>query len=63
MDVTELSREQLLELKQSLLESVVGHEPSWYEVACADDIVSDEQVHEEYGEISFTPSDFFCTAM
>ena len=63
MDVTELSREQLLELKQSLLESVVGHEPSWYEYACAGDIVSDEQVYEEYGGISFTPSDFFCTAL
>nr|DAG40080.1 MAG TPA: hypothetical protein [Caudoviricetes sp.] len=63
MDVTELSREQLLELKQSLLESVVGHQPSWYECAYADDIVSDKQVYEEYGGTDFTPSDFFCTAM
>lgn len=63
MDVTELSREHLLELKQSLLESVVGHEPSWYEYACADDIVSDKQVYEEFEGIQFTSSDFFCTAM
>lgn len=63
MDVTELSREQLLELKQSLLESVVGHEPSWCECACADDIVYDEQVYEEFEGIQFTSSDFFCTAM
>lgn len=63
MDVTELSREQLLELKQSLLESVVGHEPSWYECAYTDDIVSDKQVYEEFEGILFTSSDFFCTAM
>ena len=60
MDVTELSREQHLELKQSLLESVVGHEPSWYEFASADSIVSDAQVYEEYEGVRFTPSDFFC---
>ena len=47
-------------LKQSMLESVLGHEPSWYELASADSIVSDAQVYEEYEGVRFTPADFFC---
>ena len=59
MDVRELSREQLIELKQRYLEMLadegsyaevldVDHnEPSYWDLANADDIV---------------PDDFFCTA-
>lgn len=60
MDVTELSRDCLEMLKQSMLESVLGHEPSWYEFASADSIVSDAQVYEYYEGVRFTPADFFC---
>ena len=59
MDVTELSRDCLEMLKQSMLESVLGHKPSWYEFASADSIVSDAQVYEEYEGVRFTPADFF----
>jgi hypothetical protein len=62
MKVQELNREQLIELKQSFLcnkqESV-----SWGELADADDIVSDEELFEEYGHIEFTDEDFFCSVV
>lgn len=49
MGLDELSRDQIVQLKQSMLEEVLGEEPSWYELAMADDIVSDEKLEEEYG--------------
>lgn len=61
MKVTELSREQLIELKQSYL-CDNGYEPSWYELATADNLVSDETVFEEYEDVHFVNDDFFCTA-
>lgn len=41
MSVEELSRDQLIELKQNYLKEVLGEEPSWYDLANADNIVSD----------------------
>ena len=44
MYVSELSREQLVELKSTMLEAILGYEPSYGELAIADELVSDEQV-------------------
>lgn len=59
MGLDELSRDQIVQLKQSMLEEVLGEEPSWYDLAMADDIVSDEKLEEEYGATHFTEGDFF----
>lgn len=59
MGLDELSRDQIIQLKQSMLEEVLGEEPSWYDLAMADDIVSDEKLEEEYGGTQFVEGDFF----
>lgn len=59
MGLDELSRDQIVQLKQSMLEEVLGEEPSWYDLAMADDIVSDEKLEEEYGGTRFVEGDFF----
>lgn len=59
MGLDELSRDQIVQLKQSMLEEVLGEEPSWYDLAMADDIVSDEKLEEEYGVTHFVEGDFF----
>ena len=60
MYVSELSRGQLVELKSTMLEAILGYEPSYGELAIADELVSDEQVEEEYGGVCFTSDDFWC---
>lgn len=61
MSVYELSREQLIELKQIYL-CLQGDALSYGELAAADDIVNDETVLEGYAATSFTDDDFCCTA-
>lgn len=61
MYISELSREQLVGLKSTMLEAILGYEPSWGEMAMADELVSDEQVEEEYGGTYFTSDDFCCS--
>lgn len=61
MDVRDLTRDQKIELKQSMLEDVLGHEPSWGDLADADSIVSDEQMIEKYDGVAFVNEDFFCS--
>lgn len=65
MTVHELSANQLSELKQNylcqhLLETE-DRTPSWDELACADDIVSDETIYEAYAATDFVEDDFFCS--
>lgn len=64
--VYDLSAEQILELKQDYLfehlEEVEGRSPSWYEIANANDIVSDWIIFDNYSHITFTDDDFSCTA-
>ena len=63
--VTELSEEQLEELKTNMLfESFNerGEEPSYGDIADVDDYISDKEVFDEYGAFEFTDDDFFCTA-
>lgn len=60
MNVRELSREQLIELKQGYL-TQKGN-PSYGELAAADELVPDETIFEEYSATEFTPDDFVCAA-
>ena len=74
MDVHDLSSEQMLELKQHYLEQLASegsfaevmdcdyNEPSYYDLANANEIVPDDVVFHEYDGIKFVPDDFFCTA-
>lgn len=66
MTVTELNKEQLTELKQAYLTNhmleVEDREPSYGELAEADDIVPDELVFEYYDGTVFSNDDFACTA-
>lgn len=58
MTFDELNREQITQLKQSILcerqEAV-----SWGELADADELISDELLKENYSGITFTEEDFF----
>ena len=56
-NLTALQREQL---KITVLEDVLGYEPSWNEVAFADDIVSDEYIEEVFAGVNFVEDDFWC---
>lgn len=74
MNVRDLSREQLTELKQRYLTQLADKgsysevldvdydEPSYWDLANADEIVPDDVVFEKYADISFVKDDFFCTA-
>ena len=60
MTVHELTREQLIELKQHML--CEQGTPSYGELADADELISDEAVFAEFDVTDFTEDDFFCTA-
>ena len=74
MTVHELSRDQLVELKQNYLSELADEgsyaevmdcdydEPSYWDLAYADEIVPDDVIFHEYEGISFVTDDFFCTA-
>lgn len=63
MDFSEISRSQILQLKQQclmeLLEERENRCPSYGELADADEIVSDEMVAAQYAGTVFSPEDFF----
>ena len=64
MTVQELTRDQLIEIKGSMLierMDAEGDSPSWGEIADADNLISDEDVFEEYANTVFTEADFFCS--
>ena len=62
MKVNELSREQLIELKQSMLDEILDGCVSWEDIIRADEIVSDDRARDEYDGVEFSPDDFFCSA-
>ena len=74
MNVRDLSREQLTELKQNYLEQLANegtysevlscdhNEPSYWDMINADEIVPDDVIFENYADICFVRDDFFCTA-
>lgn len=65
MKVEELSREQLVELKQNYLTELSdkrnGEGVSYWELANADELVSDEEIFDYYAGTDFVPEDFFCS--
>ena len=74
MDVTELSRKQLVELKCNYMSELVNEgsfaeilgvdydEPSYWDFANADEIIPDDVIMKNYEGTCFVPDDFFCTA-
>lgn len=65
MEVKDLSRDQLIELKQALLSQRYdskGESPSYGELADVDELISDEEIFAAYAGTSFSEDDFFCTA-
>lgn len=71
MTVTELTRDQLIQLKQNYMieladsgefSEVMGVDydaPSWGELAWADDIIPDHVIFEHYAGTDFVEDDFF----
>lgn len=64
--VSELSREQMIELKQNYLDQhlleVEDRGISYDELANADNIVSDDMIFQTYDSFIFSDDDFCCTA-
>ena len=59
MKLKDLTPVQKLELKQTLLTQ--DRDVSYGELANADELVSDKQLEDAYGDTEFTEDDFFCT--
>ena len=66
MTVSELNRNQMIELKQSYLcqhyDECEDRSPSYGELAAADELVSDKIIYENYGGYEFSEDEFCCTA-
>ena len=66
MKVTELSRDELIELKQRYLmekrDEAHEDEPSYGELASVDELISDDEVFAEFDYIDFEKDDFFCNS-
>jgi len=74
MYISELSREQLIELKEhymielsdeGIYAEIMGvdwDEPSMGEIANADELIPDDVIFNHYEGFTFSDEDFFCTA-
>lgn len=60
MKVTELSKEELSELKQRYYLSKNIKDISIDEIIRIDEIISDEEIIEKFSGINFVKDDFFC---
>jgi hypothetical protein len=60
MNVTELNRDQLNELKQAYAEQLATDGITWGELAAATEI-PDDIIFEHYADIDFVNDDFFCS--
>ena len=58
MLTTELSREQLIQLKQAMLFNDNEDGVSYEELSKADELISDEAIHERFAGFRFSPDDF-----
>lgn len=70
MEVTELNRDQLVQLKQAYMAQLADEglfaemfnvdydEPSWSDIANADELVSDEVIFEHFEGSDFVEEDF-----
>lgn len=57
MNVLELNRDQLTQLKQAMLFDRIDG-PSWGELAEADALITDGEAHEYFAGVHFVPDDF-----
>lgn len=63
MELAELSREQIIELKEHILcQDKEAEGVSYGELLDADELIPDSRVKEEYSGTIFSEDDFFCTA-
>lgn len=61
MNVKELNRKELLELKQKIFLATQDNAPIyWSDLAYINEIISDKEVFKRYEGVSFTKEDFFC---
>jgi len=63
--VTELTRDELIELKQWMIDErneAQGEGTSWGELGDADELITDEEVFERYRDVHFCDEDFFCNS-
>lgn len=58
MTIDNLTASQREQLKITVLEDVLSHEPSYNEITMADDIVSDEYIKEKFAGVNFVEEDF-----
>lgn len=61
MTLKDLNRDQRIELKQRILteqRDAIGETPSWGELADADELVSDEDLHDWFDGTEFCEEDF-----
>ena len=58
MTIDNLTAQQREQLKITVLEDVLGYEPSYNEITFADDIVSDEYIKEKFAGVNFVDEDF-----
>ena len=59
MTINNLTASQREQLKITVLEDVLGYEPSYGEIAAADEIVSDEYIEEVFAGVNFVDEDFW----
>ena len=62
MKVTELTRDELTELKTRYYSDLLdqrGETPSYGELSAIDELVTDEEVYQEYADVDFVREDFF----
>ena len=59
MEIDNLTASQREQLKITVLEDVLGYQPSWGEIAAADEIVSDEYIEDEFAGVNFVEEDFW----
>jgi hypothetical protein len=62
MKVTELTRDELTELKTRYYSDLLdqrGETPSYGELSAIDELVTDEEVYQEYADVDFVEEDFF----
>ncbi len=62
MKVTELTRGELTELKTRYYSDLLdqrGETPSYGELSAIDELVTDEEVYQEYADVDFVKDDFF----
>ena len=62
MTVRQLTKEMLVELKENHLSEKIGN-PSYGELADADNLVSDDEIFAEYADTEFSVDDFACSAV